>query len=677
MSVQYNQLIESNENFNQNSNFMNNINNKNMYNKNQNINMSGENNNNNSLIEDNFSQNKNNQNQNMVSSGFNPYLRPPQTLKWRKIMKIDLDIIRNTRDLSLLNTNLENIIYSEITEEDIQSVPEENVIKLIKILQFLNEFLLEQEQIINNNLISLEQEGKKLEKKKKELYNSVIKQDEYIKKLKKDADERLKQITNYKNAIDVLMKDGKNNLRGKNIKITDISMNINKNTNTYGYNQYNNNNLKAGYKCKYCIGKVFPSEFELKKHLTDIHLISQYNDGQQILKGSHNKSQITLPIEVNLQPMNLMNNNTNGQLEKKLTDMRFEFQNQMHQFEMNKLRNQLMNQKNINDNGENCKQKMEKMGNAFNDTLKQVLGVLVNNQQEQPKIIKRKKKEKNTKLDEEINFIKSQIAKANLESQEYDMKITNKKKEINILINKKQELMNTIAKGQFIPKKKKLVPTQSEQLSFRKFNISNKNKVLRPHSGQLLSDHDDSENKKEKEEKIKNQIAEETKLMSIIANKGPSKEEKINLSLNNLFKNLNYNRNIIEGENIDDDFYNRYIARDNKFLQKPRIDNYKRVVPIAFNRREDIQSEAKSEMKKKIKAAANFACNNFKDYNKKMYDIIEVEELKNIDKEILEDSIERLLKNMDILYDIGEEGHKHLISMKEFLNFENIGKNVK
>ena len=82
-------------------------------------------------------------------------------------------------------------------------------------------------------------------------------------------------------------------------------------------------------------------------------------------------------------------------------------------------------------------------------------------------------------------------------------------------------------------------------------------------------------------------------------------------------------------------------------------------------------------MKKKIKAAANFACNNFKDYNKKMYDIIEVEELKNIDKEILEDSIERLLKNMDILYDIGEEGHKHLISMKEFLNFENIGKNVK
>ena len=31
-----------------------------------------------------------------------------------------------------------------------------------------------------------------------------------------------------------------------------------------------------GYKCKYCIGKIFSSEFELKKHLNDIHLISHF-----------------------------------------------------------------------------------------------------------------------------------------------------------------------------------------------------------------------------------------------------------------------------------------------------------------------------------------------------------------------------------------------------------------
>ena len=45
------------------------------------------------------------------------------------------------KDLSLLNSCLENIIYSNITEDDIQAVPEENVAKLIKILQFLNEYL--------------------------------------------------------------------------------------------------------------------------------------------------------------------------------------------------------------------------------------------------------------------------------------------------------------------------------------------------------------------------------------------------------------------------------------------------------------------------------------------------------------------------------------------------------
>ena len=78
-------------------------------------------------------------------------------------MKIDIDFIRNSKDLSLLNSNLENIIYSNITEDDIQAVPEENVAKLIKILQFLNEYLLEQRQIINNQLISLEKEGNKLQ----------------------------------------------------------------------------------------------------------------------------------------------------------------------------------------------------------------------------------------------------------------------------------------------------------------------------------------------------------------------------------------------------------------------------------------------------------------------------------------------------------------------------------
>ena len=675
MSNQYNQLLESNENLGQNSNYINNINNNNKIYNNQNINMSGENTNN-ILIEDDYNQNKNNQNPNpnMISSGFDPYLRPPQSLKWRSIMKIDLDLIRNTRDLSLLNSNLENIIYSDITEEDIQSVPEENVIKLIKILQFLNEFLLEQRQIIDNNLVSLEQAGKKLDKKEQDLEKVVTKQKQYIEKLEKDSKERLQQIIEYKNAINELLKGGRNNfIRGKNIKITDINMEINKNMNNYGYNQYNNNYLKTGYKCKYCTGKVFPSEFELKKHLTDIHLITQFNEGQQFQKSPQQvKSQITMPIEVNLQPMNLLpnnnNNNNNSQLEKKLTDMRFEFQNRMHQFEMDKLRNQIQSQKNMGGNGENYKEQIEKMGNAFNDTLKQVLGVLIKNQPEQPKIIKRKKKEKNNKLDEEINLIKGEIAKANLESQEYDSKIINKRNEINILIIKKQELINTGTKGTFIPKKKFLVQTPNNNFILEKVQPQNRPGL---HSGPIQSDHDSTDNERKRQKKILNQIAEKTKLIDIIIKKS-EEESSLELPPTNFFKT----NPLSKKENLDD-FYKRYKKRDDTFINNPKINNYYNILPNDFDKDTNVNAFAKKKKEEKIQEVRDKI---FKDIIK-IPNYIQAEELKELNKDDLIETSLTLFKEMDKLNEEIKKGEnkedEHYTSLKTYTNFEDIKKFIK
>ena len=244
MSNPYNQLIESNENMSQNPNYINNMNINKMHN-NQNINMSGENYyNNNMNIEDDLNQNQNNQNPNIISSGNNIYQRPFQKLKWRNIMKIDIDLIRNSNDLSLINNNLENIIFSDITEDDIQDVPEDNVIKLIKILQFINEYLLDQRQMINNRIISLQQEGEKLVKNNQDLDMNILKQKEHLKKYEQNAKDRLKQIADYKSAINTLLKDGKTILRGKNINITDINMDINRTNNYYDYNQNQNIRIK-------------------------------------------------------------------------------------------------------------------------------------------------------------------------------------------------------------------------------------------------------------------------------------------------------------------------------------------------------------------------------------------------------------------------------------------------
>ena len=663
-TIPYNQLLESND---KNSNYANNINNNKIMYNNQNINMSGENNNN-MMLEENLIQSQNNQNANVISSGFNP--KPLQTLKWRNIMKIDIDLIRNTRDLSLLNSNLENIIFSDITEDDIQSVPEENVIKLIKILQFLNEFLLEQRQIINSRLITLQQEGEKLVKNNQDLDINLLKQKEHLNKYKIDAKERLKQITEYKNAINALLKSGKNNFGGKNIKITDINMDIN----NYAYNNKNienNNYLKSGYKCKYCTGKTFPSEFELKKHYNDIHLISNYNEGQPMVKAQKTKSQITMPIEVNLPPFNNLNNNDNknNALEKEMNEMRFEFQKQMHQLEINKLKTQLMNQKDFNEKEENYKQQMEKMGKTFNDTLKHVLGIIKDNQQQKPKIVKHKNKERIKKLDEEINSLKKELEETNIKNKELDTEIFKKRNEINELNIKKQEISIINTKTNFIPKKTQLVPAQTTNFIYNKTNIRPKIKEKRFHSGAIMSDHDDSDRENKKKRKILDQMKEQTKLIELII-KQPSEEFSLKQPKKIILNNIMDDYDLPDDVNLDD-FYKRYKARDNNFIKVPKFNNYKRVVPPDFNEDIRINNNAKKLMKEYIKSQANFFTKNIKDYKISPY--TEVKDLLKVDKDELKQGIGILLKTLDNLNDNGEE-EKHYKSLKKFLDFNQFKK---
>ena len=220
---------------------------------------------------------------------------------------------------------------------------------------------------------------------------------EFIEQLS-DSDKQ--QIADYKSAINTLLKDGKTILRGKNINITDINMDINRANNYYDYNQNQNmeNNLKSGYKCQYCTGIVFPSKFELNRHLKDIHQITNIDEPQQNIRiqktNPVSQTKLTIPIEVNLKPLNNIvrnDNNSNGLLEKQLYDMKLDIQKQMSQFEIFRLENQIQNQKkNNNNNGEQYKQMIERMGNAFNDKLKQAMGSMVQNQPVVQPIIKKK-----------------------------------------------------------------------------------------------------------------------------------------------------------------------------------------------------------------------------------------------------------------------------------------------
>ena len=677
MSNPYNQLIESNENMSQNPNYINNMNINKMHN-NQNINMSGENYyNNNMNIEDDLNQNQNNQNPNIISSGNNIYQRPFQKLKWRNIMKIDIDLIRNSNDLSLINNNLENIIFSDITEDDIQDVPEDNVIKLIKILQFINEYLLDQRQMINNRIISLQQEGEKLVKNNQDLDMNILKQKEHLKKYEQNAKDRLKQIADYKSAINTLLKDGKTILRGKNINITDINMDINRTNNYYDYNQNQNmeNNLKSGYKCQYCTGIIFPSKFELNRHLKDIHQITNIDEPQQNIRiqktNPVSQTKLTIPIEVNLKPLNNIvrnDNNSNSLLEKQLYDMKLDIQKQMSQFEIFRLENQIRNQKNNNNNGEQYKQMIERMGNAFNDKLKQAMGSMVQNQPVvQPIIKKNKNKEKLDKLDEEIYLLKKKIEEARLKNSELDTQIIKKKDEIIQLNIKKYTMTNTNPnKTEIKPKKIQLVPTQTTNILYNKYKPKKKSK-WESRAGELISDHDDTDKEDKKNKTILRQITEKTEFIKIITN-----PRIVNpYPKNNMLKTVPHNLDIPDEIDLDD-FYRRYKNRDREFCDKPKFKNYKRVLPIDFNDDYDINNNARNLMNNYIQGQAEFFSNNVKDY--KIPSVIEINDLKGLDRDDLKETIGTLLKNISNLNDEGES-KKHYESLKKLADLKNL-KNI-
>ena len=677
MSNPYNQLIESNENMSQNPNYINNMNINKMHN-NQNINMSGENYyNNNMNIEDDLNQNQNNQNPNIISSGNNIYQRPFQKLKWRNIMKIDIDLIRNSNDLSLINNNLENIIFSDITEDDIQDVPEDNVIKLIKILQFINEYLLDQRQMINNRIISLQQEGEKLVKNNQDLDRNILKQKEHLKKYEQNAKDRLKQIADYKSAINTLLKDGKTILRGKNINITDINMDINRANNYYAYNQNQNmeNNLKSGYKCQYCTGIIFPSKFELNRHLKDIHQITNIDEPQQNIRiqktNPVSQTKLTIPIEVNLKPLNNIvrnDNNSNSLLEKQLYDMKLDIQKQMSQFEIYRLENQIRNQKNNNNNGEQYKQMIERMGNAFNDKLKQAMGSMVQNQPVvQPIIKKNKNKEKLDKLDEEIYLLKKKIEEARLKNSELDTQIIKKKDEIIQLNIKKYTMTNTNPnKTEIKPKKIQLVPTQTTNILYNKYKPKKKSK-WESRAGELISDHDDTDKEDKKNKTILRQITEKTEFIKIITN-----PRIVNpYPKNNMLKTVPHNLDIPDEIDLDD-FYRRYKNRDREFCDKPKFKNYKRVLPIDFNDDYDINNNARNLMNNYIQGQAEFFSNNVKDY--KIPSVIEINDLKGLDRDDLKETIGTLLKNISNLNDEGES-KKHYESLKKLADLKNL-KNI-
>ena len=126
------------------------------------------------------------------------------SIKWRDIMKIDLKFIQRTNDLSTLETYLENLIYSNVTEDEISSVPEGNIAKLIRIYQFIIEYLLNSQQNLENNIKTLEEQNTSLSNEISMKDITLEENKKLIRTMKKEKKRDEMVLLTYKNVIESL-----------------------------------------------------------------------------------------------------------------------------------------------------------------------------------------------------------------------------------------------------------------------------------------------------------------------------------------------------------------------------------------------------------------------------------------------------------------------------------------
>ena len=72
-------------------------------------------------------------------------------LKWKELVKVDLDYVIKNNYISAFDALIENLILSKFDENDIQLIQEDSIIKLVRIYQFLLEYLLFSHQKIEGD----------------------------------------------------------------------------------------------------------------------------------------------------------------------------------------------------------------------------------------------------------------------------------------------------------------------------------------------------------------------------------------------------------------------------------------------------------------------------------------------------------------------------------------------
>lgn len=176
-------------------------------------------------------------------------------LKWRNIMKIDLAALKASTDISIINPYLPELLESNVTEDDVASVPEGNVVKLIQIYQYLLMYLITFQETVVGRVKALEEEKAIAENSYHTYEAKYLESEKKVNKLKKEKQNDKIVLTNYKNAI--------LELQGR-IKRGELAHSDNGNGSSSCAHE-------GEYSCDICVGKKFNSKDKLNDHMRKLH----------------------------------------------------------------------------------------------------------------------------------------------------------------------------------------------------------------------------------------------------------------------------------------------------------------------------------------------------------------------------------------------------------------------
>ena len=79
-----------------------------------------------------------------------------EKLDMRRLYNIDLDKIKNTNSMQPLNQILENVVYGYVDQAELEKYGDEVFIKMIKVLQFVAEYLIYTQEYISELCVQVD-----------------------------------------------------------------------------------------------------------------------------------------------------------------------------------------------------------------------------------------------------------------------------------------------------------------------------------------------------------------------------------------------------------------------------------------------------------------------------------------------------------------------------------------